>query len=130
MDLRSLRRYKESGSYKKKVKNRYTQALSSIQQAHVQNINTGQAGPENIAHGSAQNICFISQQGRSINVPFAQGSNKDEEYDSESTSLQSSQTSECSEKKFILTTLFYIWTRTPNSFSVKIWPLFSAAIAH
>lgn len=79
MDLKSLRRYKVSGSYKKKVKNRYTQALSSIQQrAHVQNVNTGQGVSENMTHGSAQNICFVPQQGCSNNVPISQDSNMHE----------------------------------------------------
>ncbi|KAH9629842.1 hypothetical protein HF086_011492 [Spodoptera exigua] len=94
MDLKSLRRYKVSGSYKKKVKNRYTQALSSIQA----NVNTGQAGPENLAHGSVQNICFVPQQGCS-KFSFSLARNKDEEYERESTSVESPPTSECSDEE-------------------------------
>lgn len=89
MDLKSLRRYKVSGSYKTKVKNRYTQAFSSIQQAHVQNVNTGQGVSENTTHGSAQNICFVPQQGCSNNVPISQTSNMHEKYESESISIES-----------------------------------------
>ncbi|KAH9632886.1 hypothetical protein HF086_002708 [Spodoptera exigua] len=57
-----------------------------------------QADPENIGHGSVQNICFVPQQGCS-NVSFSLARNKDGEYERESTSVQSSPTSECSDEE-------------------------------